>query len=92
MEAMAEEILLLIIADEVDHNAGIYMSTADRFQVALLYAPDIFDTYRLVLDTAECLAFREEGIALCNQGPPLFLTAEWKFKIHLAVMTVEEPW
>ncbi len=88
----AEKVLLLIIVEEVNDYLGPYASTKDRYNAALFRAHNIFLLYAHFLATEEGEDFREEGIVLCNQGPPLFLTAEWKFKIRLAVMTVEEPW
>ncbi len=88
----AEAILLLMIKDEVDGQISQYASTDNRYKMAVFLAPDIFRLFAYLLGLPELEEYREEGVVLCFQGPPLFTTAEWKFKIHLALMTVEEPW
>ncbi len=92
MAETAGEVLLLVIKDEVDLRLGPYTSTADRYNMALILAQNIFALFAYLLGLPELEEFREEGVVLCFQGPPLFVTAEWKLKIHLALMTVEEPW
>ncbi len=92
MAENAEEVLLLVIVDEVDRCLGPYASTADRYNMALVLAPAIFQLFAYLLGLPDLEQYREEGVVLCLQGPPLFVTAEWKLKIRLALMTVEEPW
>ncbi len=88
----AETVLLLLIKDEVDTYLSPYASTQDRYNMSLVLGPAIFQLFAYLLGLPDLEEYREEGVVLCFQGPPLFITAEWKIKIRLALMTVEEPW